>query len=129
VRKYKFKDYDYLRSALGGEGFTDNQMTFALDETYITDKGFFSFGFAHGYPILRHFYLNKEHRDEGTKNTIDLFREFESLVGKRGYTHFIGEVPKEKPRMEILFKRLGAEPYTELNGNKYYLVEVGGRRK
>ncbi|MFC1567320.1 hypothetical protein ACFL3R_00600 [Thermodesulfobacteriota bacterium] len=118
-------DYPYIEQCLLDEGFDRERHSFLSDITYMCDIGFFSWRMEHGYPRLTHFYLNKNNR--GVRGAYALTRLFEAVMRNYSFEKFIAEVPAEKPELEKFIRFLGTtEPFTEQDGDKFYLVDVGG---
>jgi hypothetical protein len=128
VRKYTEQDYDYIRDSLLSEGFTDDQMTFETDETFITDIGFFAYRIEDTYPRLTHFFVDKDKRRGDTFRKLS--KDFWGKLIDNGHLFYILEVPKEKPYIEKFVKFYGGnEPFKEINGDKFYLVPTFRRIK
>lgn len=109
------------------EGMRDEQITYEDDINYKDDTGFFSFRIEHGCPFVSHFVVYKDKR-KGTFNFVTLYHKFRDMILRGGYTSFIAEVlPGDK---YIVFDKfiqgcLGCrEPYAEVDGRKYYKINL-----
>ncbi len=128
MRKYTPEDDDYLWSVLSGEGWKDDQMTYKQDHTFICDNGFFSYRMNGDYPLLTHFYLDKNKRKGN--HFRELVRDVWDIMTKEGHLFCVITAPKEKPYLEAFAKYYGkAEPYIEKEGTKYYLAPIFKRRR
>lgn len=107
------------------EGFTNNQMTFKTDKTYITNTGFFSYRIENNYPRLVHLYVNKDKRS--AKAARNLLREFRKILINKKYLFFIAEAPKEKPYMKRFIRYIKGKKYLETKGDTFYCVPLSGR--
>ena len=126
MRNYVSQDYDSIRSALLDEGFTDEQMTFETDETFINDDGFFSYRIESGFPRLIHFYTEKPRSPDKARRLI---KEFRKMVIRENYPFFIMSAPKEKPELAKFIIYLKGKKYLEQDGDKYFYVPIAGRIK
>ena len=125
MRPYTNKDCNYLTKALLSEGFTNNQMTFKTDKTYITNAGFFSYRIENNYPRLAHLYVDKDKRS--AKTVRNLLKEFRKILINKKYLFFIAEAPKEKPYMKRFIRYIKGKKYLETKGDTFYCVPLFGR--
>ncbi len=125
MKAYTEQDYEHINKCLLSEGLTKEQMTFETDNTYLTEKGFFSYRIENEYPRLVHFYINK--KDRSFKAAQDLMRIFHKILINEEHLFFIVDAPKESPYIKRIIKYIKGKKYLELNGDSFYYVPVFGR--
>lgn len=125
IRFYVPKDYSYIYQALKSEGLKREEMTFELDNTFMFDSGFLSYRITGKYPLITHFYIDKDKRSlRAARTMLKLFRQ---SIMRAGHLFYILEVPNNKRYMEVLVRYLKGKKYNEANNSSYYYVPVFGR--
>jgi hypothetical protein len=130
MQLYNGNFYYKLFKALEGEGFTEDEMSFEKDTTYVSDIGFVSFRFVDmdekQYIYMSHFLVFKDKRDKTHKNSAILAEFFRKLVFSLGFVGILFSIPKERTWLEkfssVAFGKAMEEPYKIADGRRYYYM-------
>jgi hypothetical protein len=129
---YRKHLYYKLYRALQDEGYSDDEMDFEKDTTYVSDIGFFSFRLIHDgkYLFMSHFLVFKDKRSKDHINSVILADDFRKIVHAMGFNSIIFAIPKERSWLEkfskVAFGKAMEAPYLEINGRKYFYMSDEG---
>ena len=126
LQPYKPHLYYKLYRALQDEGWSDSEMYFDKDITYVMPEGFFTFRFEHGEAVLVHYLVWPEVRGSFL-NMTKLYRAFQCVLLSLNEVTFIGTVDPGREYFHAFFRWIerGREltPYAiDENGTQYFRI-------
>jgi hypothetical protein len=120
IRPLEPKDYPELERMIKESthmyplDFAKKEQTFVLDDE---PKGFFTYMFLKGTPVLQLFYVDPKYRS--LSNARRLIRGF--MEKMKEYKRFIISAEQEPRLVEYFFKK---KPAMTLDAKKFYVIEV-----